>query len=38
MLQRRWPEMWLFGLAGIVVGGTVAAVFASGLLGDRVGA
>ena len=30
MLRRQWAEMRLFGLAGIVVGGTVAAIFALG--------
>jgi hypothetical protein len=30
MLRRQWPEMRLFGMAGIVVGGTVATIFALG--------
>jgi hypothetical protein len=30
MLRRQWGEMRLFGLAGIVVAGTVAAIFALG--------
>jgi len=30
MLRRQWEEMRLFGLAGIVVGGTVVAIFALG--------